>query len=93
MQVASRASQAEVVGEVNEVDPMAKSLVVQSNSRVKGARELNVEVAVTDTTSIKEGTASKRFDDIRVGDKIWMKYERKGKTLIAESIRIKSHAE
>jgi len=91
MQEAKMGLRAEVVGEVSEVEPEAKYCVVHSNSRVRGAKELNLRVRVTDQTSIKEGKEARSFDDIRIGDRVWLRYDRKGGALIAESIVIKSH--
>ncbi len=93
MQAEKTALPSEMVGEVSEIEPMAKSLVIHSNSRVKGAQELNIRVGVTDKTSIKEDKELKRFGDMRIGDKIWVKCERRGDSLIAESIIIKGRAE
>ncbi len=93
MNIAQTALPSELVGQVNEIDPATKCLVVQSNSRVKGARELCLRVSVTDKTNIREGKAAKRFEDIMVGDKVWLKCERKGDSATAESIIIKGHDE
>ena len=87
------ASVAEVVGEVTEVERSPRSLVVHSSSWVKGGNELNLRVEVIDGTSIREGKEAKYFSDIRVGDKVWLRYERNGEMPIAQLIVIKGHEE
>ena len=91
MEVTKVGRPAEVAGEVTEVELMPQCIVVHSNSRVKGAKEIDLRVRVTHNTSITEGNLAKRFGDIRIGDRVWLKYEQKGDTLIAESVRIKGH--
>jgi len=38
--------------------------------------------------SRREGKANKKLDDIKVGDRVWKKYEKTDNGLVAESIRI-----
>jgi hypothetical protein len=83
-----------VAGEVTEVELAPQGIVVHAHSRVKGStKEVDLGVKVTHNTSIKEGHLGKGFGDIRIGDRVWLRYEQKGDTLIAESIRIKGHEE
>lgn len=78
-----------VRGEVTAVEPGAKSLVVKA---MRGKKELTVGVDVTDKTVIRRGKAHKTLADIKVGDRVWMKYERTSGKLVAEDIHIlKSH--
>ena len=93
MQGAKMALPAMVVGEVTEVELLPRHLVVHSRSWVRGGQELNLRVGVIDQTSIREGRVIRHLSDIRVGDKVWLKYERKDGTLVAESICIKSRAQ
>ncbi len=93
MHMAQTVLPSEMVGHVSEIEPTARCIVVQSNSRVKGARELNLRVGVTEMTSVREGKADKRFEDIKVGDKVWLKCERKGDMVTAALIIIKGHDE
>jgi len=74
-----------VRGEVTAVEPGAKSLVVKA---MPGKKELTVGVDVTDKTIIREGKAHKTLGDIRVGDRVWMKYQRTNDKLVADFIRI-----
>jgi ERCC4-type nuclease len=48
-----------------------------------------VGASVTDHTVIKEGKTKKRVADLKVGDHVWMKFERVSSGDIAPSIIIK----
>lgn len=74
-----------VRGEVTAVEPGAKTMVVKA---MEGKKALDVGVDVTDKTIIREGKANKTLGDIKVGDRVWMKYEKAGDKLVAEYIRI-----
>lgn len=74
-----------VRGEVTAVEPGAKTLVVKA---MEGKKALDVGVDVTDKTIIREGKANKTLGDIKVGDRVWMKYEKTSDKLVADSIRI-----
>ena len=74
-----------VRGEVTAVEPGAKTLVVKST---EGKQTLDVGVDVPDRAIIREGKANKTLADVRVGDRVWMKYERTSNGLVADSIRI-----
>lgn len=74
-----------VRGEVTAVEPVAKSLVVKA---MEGKKELTVGVDVTDKTIIREGKTHKALSDIKVGDRVWMKYQRTNDKLVANFIRV-----
>lgn len=74
-----------VRGEVTAVEPGAKTMVVKA---MEGKKELTVGVDITDKTIIREGKASKTLGDVKVGDRVWMKYEKSSDKLIADFIRI-----
>lgn len=74
-----------VRGEVTAVEPGAKTMVVKA---MEGKKALDVGVDVTDKTIIREGKANKTLGDIKVGDRVWMKYEKASDKLVADSIRI-----
>ncbi len=74
-----------VRGEVTAVEPGAKTMVVKA---MEGKKALDVGVDITDKTIIREGKANKTLGDIKVGDRVWMKYEKTGNGLMADSIRI-----
>ena len=78
-----------VRGEVTAVEPGAKTMVVKA---MEGKKALDVGVDVTDKTIIREGKVNKTLGDIKVGDRVWMKYEKTSDKLVAESIRILSPA-
>ena len=74
-----------VRGEVTAVEPGAKTMVVKA---MEGKKALDIGVDVTDKTIIREGKANKTLGDIKVGDRVWMKYEKASDKLVADSIRI-----
>lgn len=74
-----------VRGEVTAVEPGAKTMVVKA---MEGKKALDVGVDVTDKTIIREGKATKTLDDIKVGDHVWMKYEKTNDKLVANFVRI-----
>ncbi len=74
-----------VRGEVTAVEPGAKTLVVKA---MRGKEDVTVGVDVTDQTMIREGKAHKTLTDIKVGDRVWMKYERASNGWVADTIRI-----
>lgn len=74
-----------VRGEVTAVEPTAKTMVVKA---MEGKKELTVGVDITDKTIIREGKASKTLGDVKVGDRVWMKYEKSSDKLLADFIRI-----
>ncbi len=74
-----------VRGEVTAVEPGAKTMLVKA---MVGKKELTVGVDITDKTIIREGKVGKTLKDIKVGDRVWMKYEKTSDKLVADSIRI-----
>jgi hypothetical protein len=74
-----------VRGEVTAVEPGARTMTVKA---MRGKQEQTVGVDVTDKTVIRQGKAHKTLGDIKVGDRVWMKYERTGDKLVAENIHI-----
>lgn len=74
-----------VRGEVTAVEPGAKTLVVKA---MEGKKALDVGVDVTDKTIIREGKTAKTLGDIKVGDHVWMRYEKTNDRLVAKFIRI-----
>lgn len=74
-----------VRGEVAAVETGARTMVVKA---MEGKKELTVGVDVTDKTVIREGKARKTLGDIKVGDRVWMKYQRTNDKLVADFIRI-----
>src|SRR5574342_396694 len=87
MQAMSKAEVRRVRGEVTAVEPSASPMTLTMKSQ-EGKEVLTVGVDVTDTTIIREGKVRKSLADIKVGDRVWMKYERIDGKLVAESIRI-----
>ncbi len=82
---AAQATIHRVRGEVTAVEPTARTLVVKV---MEGKKELTVGVDVTDKTIIREAKTHKTLADIKVGDRVWMKYERTNDKLVAEAIHI-----
>ncbi len=74
-----------VRGEVTAVEPGAKTMVVKA---MEGKKALDVGVDVTGKTIIREGKANKTLGDIKIGDRVWMNYERTSDKLVADYIRI-----
>lgn len=74
-----------VRGEVTSVEPDAKTMVVKA---MEGKKELTVGVDVTDKTIIRKGKTHKALSDIKVGDRVWMKYQRTNDKLVANFIRV-----
>lgn len=63
-----------ISGTVTAVVPDAKTLLVTVPRGETDA--LVVGAWVTDQTVIKEGKAKKGLQDLKVGDRVWMKFER-----------------
>ena len=82
---ASKATVHRVRGEVTAVDSNAKTMAVKWSRR---KREKNVNVHVPDKASIREGKATKTLADIKVGDRVWMRYEQTNGKDVAEAIHI-----
>lgn len=74
-----------VRGEVLAVETNAKTLTVKA---MRGKEEETVGVEVPQTAKITQGKAVKTLADIKVGDRVWMKYDRMTNKLVADQIRI-----
>lgn len=74
-----------VRGEVTAVETTAKTLTVKV---MRGKEAETVGVDVPDTAKITQGKAAKTLADIKVGDRVWMKYDRMSDKLVADQIRI-----
>ena len=76
-----------VGGVVTAVEPGAAppTLVVRA---MEGTTPLIVGVDVPGTAIIRQGKAQKSLGDIKVGDRVWMKYARTTNHLLAEDIHI-----
>ncbi len=73
----------QVTGEVTAVDAVAKTLTVKGKAG-------DVAITADDKTSVKIGTEKKSLADVKVGDKVTVKYvEADGKNL-AKSIVVKA---
>jgi len=86
-QAMSKAEVRRVRGEVTAVEPSANPMTLTMKTK-EGKEELTVGVDVTDKTIIREGKARKTLSDIKVGDRVWMKYERTDGKLVADYVRI-----
>ncbi len=82
---AARPGERRVRGEVTAVEPNAKTIVVKV---MEGKKELIVGAEVTEKTSIREGNAHKILANIKVGEHVWMKYDRMSDKLVADGIHI-----
>jgi hypothetical protein len=74
-----------VRGEVTAVETAAKTLTVKT---MRNKKEEIVGVDVPDIVKITEGKATKTLADIKVGDRVWMKYDRMSSKLVADEIHI-----
>lgn len=72
-------------GEVTAVEPNAKTMVVKV---IRGKKALTVGVDVTDKTVIRQGKTHRTLADVKVGERVWMKYQRANGKLTAEDIHI-----
>lgn len=74
-----------VRGEVTAVEISAKTLTIKT---MKGKEAETIGVDVPDMTKITQGKAAKTLAGIKVGDRVWMKYDRTNDKLVADQIRI-----
>jgi hypothetical protein len=77
----------QVRGEVIAVESQASPMTLTLNA-MEGKQQLTVGVDVTDKTMIREGKVVKSLSDIKVGDHVWLKYQRSNDRLVAETIRL-----
>jgi hypothetical protein len=75
----------DIVGKVIALELGSKTIVMEAPS---GKTVLTVGAEVPDTASITAGKVSKKLSDIKVGDKIRMKYIREEGRLVVQSIAI-----
>jgi len=76
-----------ISGTVSAVEPEAKTFEVKVP---RGKEEaLIVGASVTDRTVIREGKTKKKLADLKVGDHVWMKFERASSGDVAKMIVIK----
>ena len=83
--VATKSETHRIRGEVTSVEPGAKTMVVKA---MEGKKELTVGVDISEKTMIREGKATRSLADVKVGDTVWMKYERANDKLVADVIHI-----
>ncbi len=74
-----------VRGQVITVEPTEKTLSVRA---MRGKKAETVGVDVPDTVKITQGKAAKTLADIKVGDRVWMKYDHTNDKLVADQIHI-----
>lgn len=74
-------------GVVTHVEPKAvpPALVMKTQ---EGTRELLVGVDVPATTIIREGKSVKTLQDLKSGDRVWMRWTRQETRLVADAIHI-----
>ena len=75
-----------VTGTVSAVQPTARTIEVKV---ARGKEHLLVGALLTDQTVIKEGKTGKSLTDLKVGDHVWMKFQRGSSGDIAKTIVIK----
>jgi hypothetical protein len=76
-----------VRGQVTAVEPTGKTLTVKA---MLGKELATVGVDVPDTAKIMQGKTTKTLADIKVGDRVSMKYDRLRDKLVADQIHILS---
>ena len=74
-----------VRGEVTAVETTAKTLTVKT---MRNKKEDIIGVEVPDAVKITQGKTAKTLADIKVGDRVWMKYDRMCSKLVADEIHI-----
>jgi hypothetical protein len=74
-----------VQGEVTAVETAAKTLSVKT---MRNKKEEIIGVEVPDTVKITQGKTAKTLSDIKVGERVWMKYDRMSDKLVADQIHI-----
>ncbi len=74
-------------GVVTHVEPMAvpPTMVMKT---MAGKQELVVGVDIPAATIIREGKSTKTIQDIKAGDRVWMRWDRLENRLVADQIRI-----
>ncbi len=74
-------------GVVTHVEPQASPATLVMKT-MRGKEALIVGVDVPAQTIIREGKAAKKLEDIQVGDRVWMRWDRLDNRLAADQIRI-----
>jgi hypothetical protein len=74
-----------VRGEVTAVETTAKTLTVKT---MRNKKEETIGVEVPDTVKITQGKTARTLSDIKVGEHVWMKYDRMSDKLVADTIHI-----
>ena len=74
-----------VRSKVMAVETAAKTLTVKT---MRNKKEDIIGVQVPDAVKITQGKAAKTLADIKVGDHVWMKYDRMSDKLVADTIHI-----
>jgi len=74
-----------VRGEVTAVETTAKTLTVKT---MRNKKEDIIGVEVPGAVKITQGKAVKTLADIKVGDHVWVKYDRMSDKLVADTIHI-----
>jgi hypothetical protein len=74
-----------VKGQVTAVEIAAKTLSVKT---MRNKKEEIIGVEVPDTVKITQGKTAKTLADIKVGEHVWMKYDRMSDKLVADQIHI-----
>jgi hypothetical protein len=75
----------DMVGKVVAVEPGSKTIVIETTV---GKSIMTVGAEVPDTASITAGKGAKKLADVKVGDKVRMKWLREEKGLVVQSIAI-----
>ena len=78
-----------VIGHVAAVEVPAKTLTITA---MRGKEKETIGVDVPDTAKILHGKTRKTLGDLRVGDRVWMKYDRLATKLVADEIRIEGRS-
>ncbi len=74
-----------VRGEVTAVETTAKTLTVKA---MRNKKEETIGVEVPDTVKITQGKTARTLSDVKVGEHVWMKYDRMNDKLVADTIHI-----
>ncbi len=77
----------EATGTVTAVEPNAhpQTVVIQSKA---GNQDMTIGADVFNQTKISQGSTEKSLNDVKVGDRVWIRWTKTPDTLIADSIRI-----
>ncbi len=75
----------QITGSVIAVDHFSKNISVQKK---RGEKVIGAVITIDSQTEIREGDASKSLSDIKVGDKVIIKYTKSDNRNIAKNIEI-----